>query len=313
MALITTTLGDRRHETDAFARLRSYPLSRRELAVWAWLGVGSLAIAGLFAILLAASRLPGIERIAHWPLGFFSKALVIHVIFSLVIWLLAMFAMLATSTTADLTDARARGAMLGPIGQGLVILSFLCLFGPAFLDSGTAELTNYIPLIKHPAYDVGLVLLALGILAPVLRMLIALARARAGLSTDEAAIGLAGFIYVIAIACFGAAAVQLQRADLMDVAREYLFWGGGHILQFLYVAMTVVIWSMLARASLGEGAGDRGVAMICAAILALASLAGPVFFVVFDAFSVPLHEAFRLLLQGPKTLEFQSPRGESNS
>ena len=295
MALITTTLGTGRRETDFFARARSYPLSRGELTVWAWLGVGSLAIAGLFAILLAASRLPGIERIAHWPLGFFSKALVIHVIFSLVIWLLAMFAMLATSTTADLTDARSRGAVLGPIGQGLVILSFLCLFGPAFLDSGTAELTNYIPLIKHPAYDVGLVLLALGILAPVLRMLIALASARASLSTDEAAIGLAGFIYVIAIACFAAAAVQLHRADLMDTAREYLFWGGGHILQFLYVAMTVVIWSMFARSSFGEGAGDRGVAMICAAILAMASLAGPVFFVIFDAFSVPMHEAFRLL------------------
>ncbi|MFV0281929.1 MAG: cbb3-type cytochrome c oxidase subunit I [Rhodoblastus sp.] len=295
MALISTGLDRDRSQTSPFARLRAYPLSRNELTVWAWLGVASLAIAGLFAILLAASRLPGIERIAHWPLGFFGKALVIHVIFSLVIWLLAVFAMLVSATAADLTDAHSRGAMLGPIGQGLTIASFFCLFGPAFLDSGVSELTNYIPLIRHPAYDLGLVLLALGVLAPVLRLLIALAGARASLSTNEAAMGLACLIYVVAIACFAAAAVQLNQAGLFDTAREYLFWGGGHILQFVYVAMTIVMWTMLARMSIGPAAGDRGVAMICAAFLALASLAGPLAFVVFDAFSVEIHEAFRLL------------------
>lgn len=292
---LVTSLASGCRDGDTTVRSGAYALSRRELTAWAWLGVGALAIAGLFAVLLATSRLPGIERIAHWPLGFFGNALVIHVIFSLVIWLLAMFAMLASFTTANLSHAHLRATSLGPIGQALVALSFPCLFSPAFAESSTSELTNYIPLINHPVYDVGLVLLALGILGPVARMLLNVARPTNALSGREVAVIAAGFIYVVALVCFGVATVQLQRAYLLDTAREYLFWGGGHLLQFVYVAMTIAIWSMLARTSFGERASAGPAVRICAAILAAASLAGPVFFIVFDSFSVPLHEAFRLL------------------
>lgn len=291
---LVTSLASGCRDGDA-SRSAAYALSRRELTAWAWLSVGALAIAGLFAVLLATSRLPGIERIAHWPLGFFGNALVIHVIFSLVIWLLAMFAMLASFTTANLPHAHVRAAGLGPLGQALVALSFPCLFSPAFAKSSTSELTNYIPLIKHPIYDVGLVLLALGILGPVARLLLNIARPTKGLSGREIAIVAAGFIYVVALVCFGVATLQLQRAYLLDTAREYMFWGGGHLLQFLYVTMMIAIWSMLARTSFGERASAGSAVRICAALLAVASLAGPVFFIVFNSFSVPLHEAFRLL------------------
>ena len=62
---------------------------QRELIGWAWLAVGALAVAGVFALLLALSRIPGMERTPFWPIDFFYKGLVIHVIFSLVIWLRA--------------------------------------------------------------------------------------------------------------------------------------------------------------------------------------------------------------------------------
>ncbi len=295
MSLAISSLVSQRRDGGALSFSGGYALSRRELSIWAWLGVGALAIAGLFAVLLVFSRLPGVERIAHWPLGFFGKALVIHVIFSLVIWLLAVFALLVSATTANFGLSDVRANWLGPVGQALAGLSFPCLFMPTFLDSSTAELTNYIPLIRHPAYDAGLVLFALGVLAPVARMLLNLWRPQATLSASGLAMGLAGFVYLVALLCFGVAAVQLDRAALMDTAREYLFWGGGHILQFVYVAMMIVIWSMLARASFGEGVVNSGVVKISAVMLAAAALAGPVFFMAFDAFSVPLHEAFRLL------------------
>ena len=74
-------------------RLRAYR-SQREHLGWAWLAVGALAVAGVFALLLALSRIPGMERTPFWPIDFFYKGLVIHVVFSLVIWLLAIFAFL---------------------------------------------------------------------------------------------------------------------------------------------------------------------------------------------------------------------------
>ena len=86
------------------------------VADWAWLAVGALAIAGVFALLLALSRIPGMDKAPFWPLGFFYKGLVIHVVFSLVIWLLAVFAFLVSVATLQHrteTCARRRSAGSG--------------------------------------------------------------------------------------------------------------------------------------------------------------------------------------------------------
>src|SRR5271168_3321843 len=142
---------------------------RRELLGWAWLAVGALAVAGVFAILLALSRIPGMDKTPFWPIDFFYKGLVIHVIFSLVIWLGGIFAFLTAVATLRLAREDVRAAALGRIGQGAVLLAFPCLFAPAFLEATQPALTNYIPIIRHPAYDLGLFALALGVLAPVVR------------------------------------------------------------------------------------------------------------------------------------------------
>src|SRR5271166_1937291 len=126
---------------------------RREILTWAWLAVGALAVAGVFALLLALSRIPGMDAAPFWPLEFFYKGLVIHVVFSLVIWLLGIFAFLVSVATLEARGEAMRAAPLGRIGQGLVICAFPCLFAPAFLNASQPELTNYVPLIRHPVYD----------------------------------------------------------------------------------------------------------------------------------------------------------------
>ena len=83
---------------------------RRELLGWAWLAVGALAVAGAFAILLALSRIPGMEKTPFWPIDFFYKGLVIHVIFSLVIWLQGVFAFLVAVATLKLAGDEVRPA-----------------------------------------------------------------------------------------------------------------------------------------------------------------------------------------------------------
>ena len=143
---------------------------RRELRDWAWLAVGALAVAGVFALLLALSRIPGMDEAPFWPIGFFYKGLVIHVVFSLVIWLLGVFTFLVSVATLRVGGEDMRAAPLGRIGQGFVLVAFPCLFAPAFFDATEPELTNYIPLIRHTAYDLGLLLLAVGVLAPVARL-----------------------------------------------------------------------------------------------------------------------------------------------
>ena len=81
-----------------------------ELKGWAWIAVGALALAGVFALLLALSRVPGMDQAPLWPIGFFYKGLVIHVVFSLVIWLLGVFAFLTTVATREAAGGDPRAA-----------------------------------------------------------------------------------------------------------------------------------------------------------------------------------------------------------
>jgi cytochrome c oxidase subunit I len=268
---------------------------RRELEAWAWIAVGALAVAGVFALLLALSRIPGMDRAPFWPLGFFYKGLVIHVVFSLVIWLLGVFAFLMSAATLHVGCEDVRAAPLGRIGQGVVLIAFPCLFAPAFLNATQPELTNYIPLIRHPAYDLGLLLLALGILAPVVRLFLNLPGRRAAPPPLTFAMLVAGFIYVLALVSFGAAAALLAHQSELEFSRELLFWGGGHLLQFVYAVVLLTNWQILARRSLGDEGVNDGAFRTAVLMIGALAIPAPFFYQVFEPFSAIQHEAFRLL------------------
>jgi hypothetical protein len=271
---------------------------QRELQTWAWLAIGALAVAGVFALLLALSRIPGMDKAPFWPLDFFYKGLVIHVIFSLVIWLLGVFAFLVSVATLHVGGEDVRAMPLGRIGQGVVLTAFPCLFAPAFLDATQPELTNYIPLIRHPAYDLGLILLAIGVLAPVARLFFNLPGRRAALPPLALAMSVGCFIYCLALTAFAIAATMLvRRGDLM-ASHEILFWGGGHLMQFVNAIVLLTNWRILARRSLGEKAVDDRAFRVAVLLLGAFALLGPLFYLALDAFSEEQHEAFRLLQFG---------------
>jgi cytochrome c oxidase subunit 1 len=271
----------------------------RELDAWAWLAVGALAVAGVFAILLALSRIPGMEKTPFWPIDFFYKGLVIHVVFSLVIWLMGVFAFLVSVATLRLAGGDVRAGPLGQIGQGAVLVAFPLLFAPAFLEGTRPELTNYIPLIRHPAYDFGLLALALGVLAPVARLFINLP-GRRPMSAPPLAVAMAlgGFVYCLALVCFGAAAALLAHEGELMSSRAELLWGGGHVLQFVYAGLMLTNWSILARMSLGEEAVDPRVFRASLLLIALIAIAAPAFYAIFAPFSDEQREAFRFLQFG---------------
>src|ERR1700722_15787186 len=247
---------------------------QRELIGWAWLAVGAVAGAGVFSLLLGLSRIPGMEATCSWPIDFFYKGLVIHVVFSLVIWLQGVFAFLVSVATLKVAGDDVRAALLGRIGQGAVLLAFPFLFAPAFLEASQPELTNYIPIIRHPAYDIGLMALALGVLAPVVPLLVNLPGRLASAPPLAVAMALGGFVYVLALTCFGVATTLLAHNGEL-ASREELFWGGGHVLQFVYAVVMVTNWSLLARMSLGEEAVDSRTLLASVGLIALIAIAAP--------------------------------------
>jgi cytochrome c oxidase subunit 1 len=285
--------------------------TRRALFGWAALGVGALAIAGVFAFLLAVSRIPGSEGVIPWPLGFFHKALVIHVTFSFVIWFLAVFGALAVLARRALADQAVVGAgrtehgggvpgAAATIGIAAAALALPLLFVPAFLDRGEATLNNYVPAIIDPLYYAGLALLALAVAAPVLSLIGAVARAGrpALVQPLPLALSVASVIYVLALVCF-ASALTIQRQDPLTFAfNEQLFWGGGHVLQILNTLLLLVAWSWLGARAADRPVVSRPAFVAAAGILLALALIAPVFYVLFPPFSAEQTRAFTVLQYG---------------
>jgi hypothetical protein len=269
---------------------------RREAKLWIGLAIAALAVAGIFALMLALSRVPGIERVVAWPLGFFAKGLVIHVVFSLVVWFLAVFALLTTIATAEMeTVGDPPLSWLGTVGTSLVTASFPLLFLPAFLDDSVASLNNYIPVIEHPSYYLGLGVLFAGTLCPVIRLTGSVIAVRQVGSPLAFAMTAGALIYTTILLCFAIALWLSTKNNDVHRFYEHLFWGGGHVMQFLNTLLLLVGWFMLARETLGEKSIGAGTLRRAVGVLASAALAAPVIYGVFPAFSPLQQEAFRLL------------------
>ncbi len=250
---------------------RDTALMKGELRGWAGLALLSLAMAGVFALLLALSRIPGVQGVVPLPLDFFDKGLVIHVVFSFVVWFQAVFGCLLTVSAGVLGGGRPRSAWLGRPALVGGYVSCLLLFVPAFLDRGEATLNNYIPAITDPIYYAGLVLLALSLGLVSLRLLVNLPGSD-GRWKQPLAFGTlcAALIYGAALIAFAIAAVSLVGEEPSYEFNESLFWGGGHMLQFANTAMLITALYVLARLTLNEvGAGDSQLVLTGLAILVL--------------------------------------------
>lgn len=255
---------------------------RRELWGWSAVAVSALAVAGIFALLLAVSRIPGIEAVAFWPLDFFQKGLVIHVVFSFVLWFVAVFAALAAIASAQLGAGGPAGG-LGLIAAPAAAVSLPLLFIPALLERGEPTLNNYVPVIIDPLYYAGLAILA-GSVALVALRLLALARPatlrRDPLAATTAAAALA---MLIALLCFAMALAMLVGSPPTFDFNEALMWGGGHILQFVNTLLLLVAWTRLAAPwSTGTPTGPLAAA---SSLLLLGALAGPLLYLVLPPFS----------------------------
>jgi len=208
---------------------------------WLKLGVAALIAAGLFSLLLVLSRTPGIQDIIPW-IDFFHTALVVHVNLSVLYWFMS-FSCLFWSIYAGNRLLLFEKLALGLCVSGLVIL----VLAP-FLGAGQPLLNNYIPVLQHPLFFWGIGLFSLGVLIQCLR---ALSRWPAGKIKQIAP-------YVAAIFTFSAFLAILVSWFSLDAEMEstlyfeYLFWGGGHILQFSHTTLLLFSWLLLLSCMGGE-------------------------------------------------------------
>jgi len=266
---------------------------KRELRGWAGLAMLSLAIAGVFALLLALSRTPGVQDIFPWPLGFFHKGLVIHVVFSFIVWFLAVFGALTVIVSWRLGAAGPKLRFLGMPALIGAYASTALLFVPAFLDRGEATLNNYIPAITDPIYYAGLAVLGAAVGLMVLRLLASIPSSEGRWKEPlPFAVTAAGLSFGVALICFLIAAFGVRDWGLSYELNESLFWGGGHVMQFVNTSLLIAALYALGRITLKGAFADRELMLTALSILFLYSGIG----IIVTLKYAPVHDKYWSML-----------------
>jgi hypothetical protein len=262
---------------------------------WLALAVGSLVIAGLLSLLLVVGRLPVLHELFTDPL-FFRRALVVHVDLALGVWFYAFVAALFFAVPA-------RGPS-NPISRGAALFAaagVVLLLIAAGVPGAEPVLANYVPVIDHPLYASGLILIAIGLGATFLdgRLLPRGEGERSWLSIPDAArVGLraAALAVLLALVTFAAAAISTPADLPIDSRAELIVWGGGHVLQFASTAAMLAVWTILLTRATGVAPVSRATAAVLFGALVLPLLAAPLL-AIRGTTDVAYHAGFTWLMR----------------
>ena len=90
----------------------------------------------------------------------------------------------------------------------------------------------------------------------------------------------------------------LAREGALQTSRELLFWGGGHVLQFVYAIVLVTNWSILGAPQPRRKGGEPEVFRRSVLLITAFSIPALMFYPAFAAFSDKQHDAYRFLQYG---------------
>jgi len=218
---------------------------RRTTTAWLMLGLASLVGAGLFSLLLVLARTPAVQEWLPF-IDFFRVALVVHVDLSVLIWLLSIAGVLwALSTDRDLPAWDRVSFWLAAMGTAVVVIA-------PFAGAGEPLMNNYVPVLQHPFFYTGLGLFSVGVLSHLLRCAVTftgLTTHLDGTAALQVGAKLAAITAIIAMAAFIASLAGTPGSMEGQAYFEFLFWGGGHVLQFTHTLLMMVVWVLLASNS----------------------------------------------------------------
>lgn len=244
---------------------------RQRTVGWIWLGVYALLAAGVLSLCLALSRTPGIQNFFPGT-DFFHVALVVHVDLSVLVWFMACAGMVWT------LFGRARRSVVGTLAFWLAVLGAVMISIAPFVGADRPLMNNYVPVLQHPWFFIGLGLLAVGVVLqavdylrgvnisftrPDFTDMVRFALALAALSTLATVVAVAWTYFAL-------------PADLHGERYfETLFWGGGHILQFTNSVLVLIAWYLLGKASGSHALLSARAGMVLFALVVLPLLAVP--------------------------------------
>ncbi|WP_425361118.1 hypothetical protein [Candidatus Tisiphia endosymbiont of Stenodema calcarata] len=221
-------------------------LSRNKLAIY-WLGNGifSLALAGVYSIILVMLRTPMCVNL--FPnTEIFRSALVIHVNLSILVWLMSVTACV-WSYNLESTTFSIACVIIAFISTALIALSPFC--GQNF-----PVMNNYIPMLENIIFILGISLFGVSVLLFALYTLWNCCKISYFNSLINFTILSTVIMWVLVWVCFIWSYCQLQEIIklVLEFYYELLFWSGGHLLQFIYTQILILVMTVLFHAWIGK-------------------------------------------------------------
>ncbi len=228
--------------------------SKRLFYGWVLFAVVSLIFAGVFAFLVAMARTPFIQTLFP-STDYVRVALVAHVNLAFVIWFLAFEGALWLLASTDFLSTGVFSPVLGWAGLIVAVCGTAVIISASLAGLGTPLFINYVPVLDHPLFYAGLMLLAAGMLILLANVFLtvfygikgnryrhgnATALVRFGMIASSAAAFVAFVCFALSFYFKASSDAGVATADL-----ETVFWGGGHMLQFANTMAMASVWLYL--------------------------------------------------------------------
>jgi hypothetical protein len=249
--------------------------SNKLTSYWLFLAVSAIAAAGLYSIILVLLRTPVLYNFIPYK-DFFRSALIVHVDLSVLVWFFAI-----------------QSALIGLCLYSNVSLIAFVLAGFGALAIAISPLfkalpfmNNYVPILQNFPFAFGIALFTCSVLINNVYFLYRfVSSAKKSFDQRHLYALTSAVISLSAIACIYMAYYKLQQTSHIITFGvhdyfETLFWGGGHILQFMYIQLMQFAWIMLYGKIVGEDL-KQGKTLICVALIN-AALVLPMVIISYD-------------------------------
>ena len=224
------------------------------------LGVVFLLVGGLFGLLVAATRAPGIHLLDAET---FYMALTFHGTAILIFWVIFFEMAVLYFASSTLLRSRPATPMIGWVGFALMVIGSIMTSVAILNGSSTVMFTSYVPMQGDPMFYLGLILFAVGALIGCFIFLGTLVVAKAE-KTYDGSIPLVTFgaltATIIAVFTIASGAVILIPTLLWSMGfitnidpamYRIIWWALGHSSQQINVAAHISIWYAVAAIVFG--------------------------------------------------------------
>ena len=240
--------------------LRIHKSAENLIKANAFVSIVFLAVGGLFGLLVALTRWPGVHIL---PADWFYLALTAHGLDVLLVWIIFFEIAVMYFASAVLLNSRLAAPRWAWVGFVLMLVGAAITNVAVLQGNSSVMFTSYVPMMADPNFYLGLILFAVGALIGCFVFFGTLVVARDE-RTYEGSIPLVTFgamvAAIIAVFTIASGAIILVPTWLWSLGLighidslmyKTIWWAMGHSSQQINVAAHVSIWYLVAAVVLG--------------------------------------------------------------